>query len=99
MGGGLFQKTQDRDGTLSAFSALETSAPGAVFRVCSAGLSVEPCRGSAVRVQMWEETLLPTCGVSGGAGRPGLEARRALPRGVSHGKRRQKVRPGPGVSL
>lgn len=41
MGGGLFQKTQDRDGTLSAFSALETSAPGAVFRVCSAGLSVE----------------------------------------------------------
>lgn len=48
---------------------------------------------------MWEETLFPTCGVSGGAGRPGLEARRALPRGVSHGKRRQKVRPGPGVSL
>lgn len=36
LAGGLFQKTQDGDGTFSAFSALGTSATGAVFPVCPA---------------------------------------------------------------
>lgn len=56
-------------------------------------------QGPVLRVQAWEEALLPTCGLSGGAGAPGLAERRGQPGELSHGPRRLTVGADPGVLL